>query len=88
MTKKWSNADLNKQKHGNSREEYEKPVGHNIKGKGSKDQLDFNTKIPFIIQESQQQILKYNNENLSANLTSTASKLKKRNRLIKLADPS
>ena len=65
-----------------------KPQGHDIKGKGNKDQFDFNTEISFAIQECQQQISRGNIEDLSANLTSIATKLKKRNKLIKLADRS
>ena len=65
-----------------------KPDGHDIKGKGNKDQFDFNTEISFAIQECQQQILRGNIEDLSANLTSIATKLKKRNILIELADQS
>ena len=65
-----------------------KPDGHDIKGKGNKDQFDFNTEISFAIQECQQQISRGNIEDLSANLTSIARKLKKRNKVIKLADPS
>ena len=63
-----------------------KPDGHDIKGKGNKDQFDFNTEISFAIQECQQQISRGNIEDLSANLTSIATKLRKRNKLIKLAD--
>ena len=58
---------------------------YNIKGKGSKGQFDFSTEISFIIQESQQQISRYNIEDLSANLTLIATKLKKIITLIKLA---
>ena len=65
-----------------------KPVGHDVKGKGNKDQFDFNTEISFAIQECQQQISRGNIEDLSANLISIATKLKKRNKLIKLADRS
>ena len=65
-----------------------KPDGHDIKGKGNKDQFDFNTEISFAIQECQQQISRGNIEDLSANLTSIATKLKKRNKLIKLANRS
>ena len=65
-----------------------KPHRHNIKGKGNKDQFDFNTEISFAIQECQQQILRGNIDDLSANLTSIATKLKKRNKLIELADQS
>ena len=63
-----------------------KPDGHDIKGKGNKDQFYFNTEISFAIQECQQQISRGNIEDLSANLTSIATKLKKRNKLIKLAN--
>ena len=65
-----------------------KPDGHDIKGKGNKDQFDFNTEISFAIQECQQQILRGNIEDLSANLTSIATKLKERNKLIKLTGRS
>ena len=65
-----------------------KPDGHDIKGKGNKDKSDFNTEIYFAIQEYQDQISRGNIEDLSANLTSIATKLKKRNKLIKLADRS
>ena len=65
-----------------------KPDGHDIKRKGNKDQFGLNTEISFAIQECQQQILRGNIEDLSANLTSIATKLKKRNKLIKLADRS
>ena len=65
-----------------------KPGGHDIKGKGNKDQFDFNTEIAVAIQECQQQISRGKIEDLSANLTSIATKLKKRNKLIKLADRS
>ena len=66
-----------------------KPHRHNIKGKGNKDhQFDFNTEISFAIQECQQQILRGDIDDLSANLTSIATKLKKRNKLIELADQS
>ena len=58
-----------------------KPDGHDIKGKGDKDQFDFNTEIPFAIKECQQQISRDNIEDLSTNLTSIATKLKKRNKL-------
>ena len=54
----------------------------------SKDQFDFNTEISFAIQECQDQISRGNIEVLSANLISIATKLKKRNKLIKLADRS
>ena len=64
------------------------PDGHDIKGKGSKDQFDFNTEIAVAIQECQQQISRGNIEDLSANLTPIAMKLKKRNKLSKLADRS
>ena len=67
---------------------FKKPDGHDIKGKGNKDQFDFNTEISFAIQECQDQISRGNIEDLSANLTSFATKLKKRNKLIKLADRS
>ena len=65
-----------------------KPDGHDIKGKGNKDQFDFNTEILFAIQECQQQISRGNIEDLSANLTSIATKLMKKSKLIKLADRS
>ena len=65
-----------------------KPHGHDIKGKGNKDQFYFNTEISFAIQECQQQISRGNIEDLPANLTSIATKLKKRNKLIKLANRS
>ena len=67
---------------------YKKPDGHDIKGKGNKDQFDFNTEISFAIQECQHQIARGKIEDLSANLTSIATKLKKRNKLIKLAGRS
>ena len=63
-----------------------KTDGHNMKGKGNKDQFDFNTEISFARQECQHQILRGNIEDLSANLTSVATKLKERNKLIKLAN--
>ena len=62
-----------------------KPDGHDIKGK-SNDQFDFNTEISFAIRECQQQISRGNIEDLSANLTSIATKIKKPNKLIKLVD--
>ena len=65
-----------------------KPGGNDVKGKGNKNQFDFNTEIAVAIQECQQQILRGKTEDLSANLTSIATKLKKRNKLIKLADRS
>ena len=67
---------------------YKKPVGHDIKGKGNKDQFDFNTEIYFATQECQHQISRGNIGDLSANLTSIAMKLKKRNKPIKLPDRS
>ena len=73
---------------------FKKPDGHDIKGKGNKDQFDFNTEISFAIQECQDQISRGNIEDLSANLTSIEkrkekeTKEKKRNKLIKLADRS
>ena len=63
-----------------------KPDGHDIKGKGNRDQFDFDIEISFAIQECEQQISRGNIEDLSANLTSIATKLRKRNKLIKLAD--
>ena len=63
-----------------------KPAGHDIKGKDNKDQFDFNTEISFAIQECQQEILRGNIKELSANLTSIATKLKKRSKISKLAD--
>ena len=63
-----------------------KPDGHDIKGKGNKNQFDFNTEISFAIQEWQHQISRGNIEDLSTNLTSIATKIKKLNKLIKLAD--
>ena len=65
-----------------------KPDGHNIKGEGNKYQFDFNTEISFATQECQRQILIGNIEDLSANLTSIATKLKERNKLIKLTGRS
>ena len=62
------------------------PAGHDIKGKDNKDQFDFNTEISFAIQECQQEILRGNIKDLSANLTSIATKLKKRSKISKLAD--
>ena len=67
---------------------FKKPDGHDIKGKGNKDQFDFNTEISFAIQECQDQISRGNIKDLSANVTSITMKLKKRNKLIKLADRS
>ena len=67
---------------------YRKPDGHDIKGKGNKDHYDFNTEISFAMQECQDQISRDNFEDLSANLTSFATKLKKRSKLIKLVDRS
>ena len=67
-----------------SAKKYKKPVGHDIKGNGNTDQFDFNTEISFATQECQHQISRGNIEDLSANLTSIAMKLKKRNKLIKL----
>ena len=61
-----------------------KPDGHDIKGKGNRDQFDFEIEISFAIQECEQQISRGNTEDLSANLTSIATKLRKRNKLIKL----
>ena len=63
-----------------------KPDGHDIKGKGNRDQFDFDIEIYFAIQECEQQISRGNIEDLSANLTSIATKLRKRSKLIKLAD--
>ena len=63
-----------------------KPDGHDIKGKGNRDQFDFDIEIYFAIQECEQQISSGNIEDLSANLTSIATKLRKRSKLIKLAD--
>ena len=63
-----------------------KPDGHDIKGKGNRDQFDFDIEISFAIQECEQQISRGNIEDLSANLTSIATKLRKRNKIIKLAD--
>ena len=67
---------------------FKKPDVHDIKGKGNKDQFDFNTEISLAIQECHDQISRGNTEDLSANLTSIVTKLKKRNKLIKLADRS
>ena len=67
---------------------YKKPDGHDIKGKGNKDQFDFKKAISFPIQECQHQISRGNIEDLSANLTSIATKVKKRNKLTALADRS
>ena len=67
---------------------YKKPDSHDIKGKGNKDQFDFKTEISFVMRECQHQISKGNIEDLSANLTLIATKLKKRNKLIKLAGRS
>ena len=71
-----------------SAKKYKRPVGHDIKGNGNKDQFDFNTEISFAIQERQHQISRGNIEDLSANLTSITMKLKKRNKPIKLLDRS
>ena len=65
-----------------------KPDGHDIKGKGNKDQFDFNAEISFAIQECKQKISRGNIEDLPASLTSITTKLKKKNKLIKLADLS
>ena len=67
---------------------FKKPDGHDIKGKGNEGQFDFNTEISLAIQECHDQISRCNIEDLSANLTLTATKLKKRNKLIKLANRS
>ena len=64
---------------------FKKPGGHNIKRKGDKDQFDFDTESSFTIQECQHQISRGNIEDLSVNLTSIATKLKKRIKIIKLA---
>ena len=45
-----------------------KPNGLDIKGKGNRDQFDFNIEISFVIQECEQQISRGNTEDLSANL--------------------
>ena len=71
-----------------SAKKYKKPDGNDIKRKGNKDQFDFKTEISFAIEECQHQISRGNIEDLSANLTLTTTKLKKRNKLIKLADRS
>ena len=67
---------------------YKKPDGRDIKEKVDKDQFLFNTETSFFIQERQQQILRANIEGLSANLTLIAAKIKKKNKLIKLANRS
>ena len=67
---------------------YKKPDGRDIKKKVDKDQFPFNTETSFFIQERQQQILRANIEGLSANLTLIAAKIKKKNKLIKLANRS
>ena len=67
-----------------SAKKYKKPDGRDIKG--NKDQSDFNTEISFAIQEYRHQISRGNIEDLSTNLTLIAMKLKKRKKLIKLAD--
>ena len=69
-------------------EKYKKPDGHDIKGKSNKDQFDFHTEISFAIQKCQHQTARGKIEDLSGNLTSIATKLKKRNKLINLADRS
>ena len=58
---------------------YKKPDRHDIKGKGNKDRFDFNKEISFATQECQHQIARGKIEDLSANLTWIATKLKKRN---------
>ena len=63
-----------------------KPDEHDIKGKGNRDQFDFDIEISFAIQECELQISRSNTEDLSTNLTSVATKLRKRNKLIKLAN--
>ena len=63
-----------------------KPDEHDIKGKGNRDQFDFDIEISFAIQECELQISRSNIEDLSTNLTSVATKLRKRNKLIKLAN--
>ena len=63
-----------------------KPVEHDIKGKGNRDQFGFDIEISFAIQECELQISRSNIEDLSTNLTSVATKLRKRNKLIKLAN--
>ena len=63
-----------------------KTDGHYIKEKGNKDQFDFNTEISFIVQECQQQMSRGNIEDLTGNVISIPTKLKKRNKLIKLPD--
>ena len=67
---------------------FKKTDGHDIKEKCNNDQFDFNTEISFIIQECTQQVSKGIIEDLSVNVTSIATKLKKRNKLIKLPDCS
>ena len=57
-----------------------KPDDHDIKGKSNKEQFDFNTEISFAIRECQQQISRGNIEDLFANLTSIATKIKKWNK--------
>ena len=71
-----------------SAKKYKKPVGHDINGNDNKDRFDFNTEISFATQECQHQISRGNIKDLSANLTSIAMKLKKRNKPIKLHDRS
>ena len=63
-----------------------KPDRHDIKEKGNRDQFDFNIEISFAIQKCEQQISRGNTEDLFVNLTSIATKLRKRSKLIKLAD--
>ena len=46
-----------------------KPDGHDIKGKGNRDQFDFDIEISFAIQECKLQISRSNIEDLSTNLT-------------------
>ena len=65
---------------------YKKTDGQNTKGKGNKDQLDFNTETSFAKQECQHQISRSIIE--PASLTSVAANLKKIIKLIKLADRS
>ena len=65
-----------------------KSEGHEIQGKGNKQQFSFNSELSFEVEKCTFYLNKGDLDSVHSGLNSISSKIKKRNKLIKLADRS
>ena len=81
-----SAKDSNEQQNGTFHKKHKKSGGRNMKEKGTKEQIEFNTVIFFFMQERQKHHIEWQYQRSVYQSNIYYSKATKRNKLIKLAN--